>query len=71
MKWVETSTGSFEDPSANCTGSNFNRLEVSNAIPQAGTYLIEFKVVDTDDLDGDGNQLENVYSGNQMVFDIV
>jgi len=71
MKWVETSTGSFEDPNADCTGSNFNRLEVSTAIPETGTYLIEFKVIDTDDLDSDGNQLENVYSGNQMVFDIV
>jgi len=74
VDWIYGSNGYFNDPNANGTGSQFNGIEVTNAIPQTGTYLLEWKVIDANDNDADNNELSLAYpepNRNQMVFEIV
>jgi len=74
VDWIYGDNGYFDDPNANGTGSQFNGIEVVSAIPQTGTYLVEWKVTDTNDNDADGNELSLAYPEPmviQMVFEIV
>ena len=78
VDWVYGDNGYFDDPVGDGTGSNYNGIEVVSAIPQTGTYLLEWKVTDANDNDADGNELSIGYpdplipqTARQMLFNIV